>query len=88
MSMKLRPLADLVIVEEVPNKLTTPSGLLIPADSLWYTTGRVQAIGPDVQDKVQPGEIVMYNKKAGAPLDVPGERVINIKEVVGVMEAE
>ncbi len=85
MSINLRPLADLVVVEELPGTNIMPSGLVVPNASLWFTTGKVIAAGPDAAS-VDIDDVVLYNKKAGAALDVPGVRVIGIKEVVGVVE--
>jgi len=64
----IRPLRDLVVVEELPDPTTEGSVLVIRADRPKLVRGRVLAVGPR-QTLVGVGDIVLWPKRFGRPVD-------------------
>lgn len=66
--MQVRPLRDMVVVEQIAKETTTSSGIVLTSvDKDAQTEGRVLSIGPDVE-LVQIGDrlIVDWSKSAKA----------------------
>ena len=95
--MKLKPLADRVIVKQTEAEEKTASGLYLPdAAKEKPTKGKVIAAGPGkVDDKgqrhalsVKSGDIVYYGKYAGTDIEVDGEKFVILREsdILGVLE--
>ena len=64
--MKLRPLADRVLLKEEKAETTTKSGILLPESAQEKTqTAKVEAVGPGTEKEkitVKVGDRVMYDK--------------------------
>jgi chaperonin GroES len=95
--MKLKPLADRVIVQQAAAEEKTASGILLPdAAKEKPTKGKVIAVGPGKRDdKGKPmeiglrvGEVVYYGKWSGTEVEVDGVKYVILKEsdVLGVVE--
>ena len=87
--MKLRPLADRVIVKQSEAEEKTKSGILLPdAAKEKPTKGKVIAAGPGKLDDngkpmtlaVKPGDTVYYGKYSGTEIKIDGEEFIIMKE--------
>lgn len=78
--MKIRPLADRIVVTRVPPKTTTAGGLHIP-DSAQEKTyeGHVIAMGPKCKT-VTIGERVLYDKYAGTEAKSGDETWVVLRE--------
>jgi chaperonin GroES len=66
--MKVRPLKDIVVVEQLAKETTTSSGIVLTSvDRDAQTEGRVLSVGPDVE-YVKEGDrlIVDWSKSAKA----------------------
>jgi chaperonin GroES len=98
MSLKLRPLADRVVVEPVEREETLPSGLVMPDTAKEKPQrGKVLAAGPGRLDEdgdriameVAVGDQVLYAKYAGTEIKVDGKKVLIMKEsdILAVVEA-
>ena len=96
--MKLRPLADRVIVKRLENETKTASGIVIPDTAAEKPDqGEVKAIGKGkVGDdgKVRPldvkvGDRVLFGKYSGQTVKVQGEELLVMREedIMGVIEA-
>jgi chaperonin GroES len=97
MALKLKPLADRVIVKQTEAEEKTKSGLYLPdAAKEKPTKGKVIAAGPGRLDEsgkrmelgVKVGETVYYGKYSGTEVEVEGEKLVILREsdILGVLE--
>ena len=95
--MKLKPLADRVIVKQVEAEEKTKSGIYLPdAAKEKPTQGKVIAVGPGrLDDKgkrmevgVREGQVVWYGKYSGTEVEVDGTKYVILREsdLLGVLE--
>lgn len=95
--MKLKPLADRVIVRQTEAEEKTKSGIFLPdAAKEKPTKGKVIAVGPGKLDDngkrtevaVRVGETVYYGKYAGTDVEIDGEKFVILREsdLLGVLE--
>jgi chaperonin GroES len=95
--MKLKPLADRVIVQQAAAEEKTASGILLPdAAKEKPTKGKVISVGPGKRDDkgkymeigLRVGEVVYYGKWSGTEVEVDGVKYVILKEsdVLGVVE--
>lgn len=99
MSLKLRPLADRVVVEPIDREETFAGGALIMPDTAKEKPqqGEILAVGPGRLDdeghrvalEVSVGDQVLFAKYAGAEIKVDGKKVLILKEsdILAVVEA-
>jgi chaperonin GroES len=87
--MKLRPLADRVIVKRVESETKTASGIVIPDNAAEKPDqGEVLAVGPGKRnDKgelaaltVKIGDRVLFGKYSGQTVKVDGDELLVMKE--------
>ena len=87
--MKLRPLADRVIVKRVESETKTASGIYIPDNAAEKPDqGEVLAVGPGkTNDKgetkaltVKVGDRVLFGKYSGQTVKVDGEELLVMRE--------
>jgi chaperonin GroES len=97
MAIKLRPLADRVIVRQSDAEEKTASGILLPDTAKEKPTkGKVVSVGPGkLDDKGKPmelgvraGDTVFYGKYSGTDVEVQGEKFVILREsdILGVLE--
>jgi chaperonin GroES len=97
MALKLKPLADRVIVKQTEAEEKTKTGLYLPdAAKEKPTQGKVIAVGAGKLDEsgkrhavgVEVGEVVYYGKYAGTDVEVDGEKLVILREsdILGVLE--
>lgn len=97
MAIKLRPLADRVIVKQSDAETKTATGILLPDTAKEKPTrGKVISVGPGrLDDKGKPMEIglrvgdhVIYGKYSGTDVEVEGEKFVILREsdILGVVE--
>ena len=95
--MKLKPLADRVIVKALEAEEKTKSGIYLPdAAKEKPTQGKVIAVGPGkIDDKgkrmelgVRNGDNVYYGKYSGTEVELDGEKYVILREgdLLGVVE--
>lgn len=95
--MKLKPLADRVIVKQTEAEEKTASGIYLPdAAKEKPTKGKVIAAGPGKTDdkgnrmelSVRVGDTVFYGKYSGTDVEVDGEKFVILREsdLLGVLE--
>jgi chaperonin GroES len=96
-TMKLKPLADRVIVKQTEAEEKTASGIYLPdAAKEKPTRGKVIAAGPGKLDDngkpmelgVRVGDEVYYGKYSGTDVEVNGEKFVILREsdLLGVLE--
>jgi chaperonin GroES len=96
--MKLKPLADRVIVRQTEAEEKTSSGIYLPdAAKEKPTRGKVIAVGPGKIDEksgkrmdlsVRAGDTVVYGKYSGTEVEVGGDKFVILREsdLLGVVE--
>ncbi len=88
--MKVRPLADRVLVKTEKTESKTASGIIIPDTAQEKTqTAVVIAVGDDKEKiKVKAGERVMYDKYAGTAVKIDGEDHLILKaaDIIAVID--
>ena len=87
--MKLRPIADRVIVKRLENETKTASGIVIPDNAAEKPDqGEVLAVGPGKRDddgdymkmNVKVGDRVLFGKYSGQTVKVDGDELLVMKE--------
>src|SRR5258708_40313691 len=97
MTMKLKPLADRVIVRQSEAEEKTKSGIVLPDSAKEKPTkGKVIAVGPGKFDDkgvrmelgVRTGDTVYYGKYSGTDVEVDGQKFVILREsdILGVLE--
>ena len=95
--MKLKPLADRVIVKQSEAEEKTASGIVLPdAAKEKPTKGKVVSVGPGKFDDngkrmapgVKAGDTVYYGKYSGTDVEVDGDKFVILREsdLLGVLE--
>lgn len=90
--MKLKPLADRVLLKQAKAETKTASGIIIPETAQEKTQEAVvEAVGPGTEkDKitVAVGDRVMYDKYAGTQLKIDGEDylIVKMSDIIAVVE--
>ena len=88
--MKVKPLADRVLVKLEKNEAKTAGGIIIPDNAQEKTQqGIVVAVGDDDEAiKVKPKQRVMYDKYAGTQIKIDGEEhlILKMADIVAVVE--
>lgn len=82
--MKIKPLADRVLIEPKPAEEKTASGLFIPDTAKEKPLeGTVIAVGPgtkEVDMEVKKGDKVLYGKYAGTEVHADGKDYIIMRQ--------
>ena len=82
--MKIKPLADRVVVEAAKAEEKTASGIYIPDTAKEKPQkGKVVAVGkgkPDEPMTVKVGDTVLYGKYSGTEINVDGTDVLIMRE--------
>ena len=90
--MKIKPLADRVLVKNDKAETKTASGLIIPEAAQEKTqTAVVVGVGPGTdEDKitVKKGDRIMYDKYAGTQVKIDGEDhlILRMSDIIAVIE--
>ncbi|MDR3166661.1 MAG: co-chaperone GroES [Treponema sp.] len=88
--MKVKPLADRVMVKLEKNEAKTAGGIIIPDTAQEKTqSGVVVEVGDDKDViKVTAGQKVMYDKYAGTQVKIDGEEylVLKMADIIAVIE--
>ena len=82
--MKIKPLADRVLVLPAPAEENTIGGIIIPDSAKEKPLkGKVIAIGNGTKDEemvVKPDDTVLYGKYAGTEIELDGEKYLIMKQ--------
>jgi chaperonin GroES len=90
--MKLKPLADRVLIQPTPAEETTLPGIIIPDSAKEKPLkGTVVAAGNGSKDEemiLKEGDKVLYGKYAGTEIELDGEKYLIMRQtdVLGVFE--
>jgi chaperonin GroES len=84
MALKIKPLADRVLIEPVQAETKTASGIIIPDNAKEKPQkGTVAAVGKGTKDEqitVKVGDTVLYGKYAGTELKLEGTDYLIMRE--------
>ena len=83
-NVKIKPLADRVLVEPMEAEEKTASGIIIPDTAKEKPQkGTVKAVGPGTKDEkieVKVGDVVLYGKYSGTELNVDGNDYLMMRQ--------
>ncbi|MBN1158826.1 MAG: co-chaperone GroES [Bacteroidales bacterium] len=83
-NLKIRPLADRVIIKPQEAEEKTASGIIIPDSAKEKPQkGTVLAIGPGTKDEkmeLKVGDVVLYGKYSGTEITIDGEDYLIMKQ--------
>jgi chaperonin GroES len=84
MAVKIKPLADRVLIQPAPAETMTASGIIIPDTAQEKPQrGTVVAVGPGKKDEpttVTVGDTVLYGKYSGTEISVEGSDYLIMRE--------
>lgn len=84
MALKIKPLADRVIVEPAAAEEKTAGGIIIPDTAKEKPQrGIVMAVGNGKKDEpitVKKGDVVLYGKYSGTEISIEGKDYLIMKE--------
>ena len=84
MALKIKPLADRVLIEPMAAETKTASGIIIPDTAKEKPQkGKVVAVGSGTKDEkmtVTVGDTVLYGKYAGTELKLDGQDYLIMRE--------
>jgi chaperonin GroES len=82
--IKVKPLADRVLVEPAAAETKTSGGIIIPDTAKEKPMrGKIMAVGngkPDEPMTVKVGDMVLYGKYAGTEINIDGEEYLIMRE--------
>jgi chaperonin GroES len=88
--MKVKPLAERVLIKMEKTESKTAGGIIIPDTAQEKTqTGIVAAVGDDKEKiKVSAGQKVMFDKYAGTQVKIDGEDhlILKMDDIIAVIE--
>ena len=90
--MKIKPLADRILVKNDKAETNTASGIIIPDAAQEKTqTASVVEIGEgtdDVKITVKKGDHIMYDKYSGTQIKMDGEEylILKMQDVIAIIE--
>ncbi|MFO7657742.1 MAG: co-chaperone GroES [Bacteroidales bacterium] len=82
--VKIKPLADRVVIEPKEAEEKTASGLIIPDSAKEKPQkGKIVATGPGTKDEkmeVKVGDVVLYGKYAGTEISIEGKDYLIMRQ--------
>lgn len=82
--LKVKPLADRVLVKPMEAEVKTASGIFIPDTAKEKPQrGNVVAVGPGTKDitmEVKTGDVVLYGKYSGTEISIDGTDYLIMKQ--------
>ncbi len=90
--MKVKPLADRVLVKPEKAESKTASGIIIPDAAQEKTqTAIVEEIGPGTEKDpvtVKKGDRIMYDKYSGTQVKIDGDEylIVKMSDIIAVIE--
>ncbi len=83
-ALKIKPLADRVVIEPTPAEERTASGIIIPDTAKEKPQrGTVKAVGAGTKEvtmEVKEGDVVLYGKYAGTEITIDGVDYLIMKQ--------
>jgi chaperonin GroES len=97
MALKLKPLADRLVVRPLESEEVTPSGIVLPETAKEKPQkGEVLSVGPGARDEdgkrivmdVRVGDKVLFAKYAGTEIKMDSEKLLILREsdILAILE--
>jgi len=97
MALKIKPLADRLLVKPLEEEEVTPSGIVLPETAKEKPQkGQVLSVGPGARDDegkridmdVKKGDKVLFAKYGGTEIKVDGDKLLILREsdVLAIIE--
>ena len=87
---KIKPLADIVLIEPQQIKKKTTEGIYLPETSSQDSPqeGKVAAVGGDKNIKVKKGQLVIFRHYSGTEIKINDKKYILIKneDILAIVE--
>jgi chaperonin GroES len=89
MALKIKPLADRLLVKPLEEEEVTPSGIVLPETAKEKPQkGEVLAVGPGARDDegkriemdLKKGDMVLFAKYGGTEIKVDGDKLLILRE--------
>lgn len=94
--MKIKPLADKILIEPLEREAKTPGGIIIPDTAKEKPQeGKVIAVGPGrweegklIKPEVKKGDRVLYRRYGGNEIKIEGKEylMVEMDDILGVVE--
>ena len=94
--MKIKPLADKILIEPLEREAKTPGGIIIPDTAKEKPQeGKVIAVGPGkwkegklIKPEVKKGDHVLYRRYGGQEIKIEGKEylMVEMDDILGVVE--
>lgn len=94
--MKIKPLFDRIVIEQVEQSVKTTSGIMLPDSAKEKPQmAEVLAVGPggvidgkEIVMQVAPGDVILYSKYAGSEFKLDGKEVTILRQsdVLAIVE--
>ncbi|HDR88515.1 MAG: co-chaperone GroES [Bacteroidales bacterium] len=82
--LKIKPLADRVVIEPQEAETKTASGIYIPDSAKEKPQrGKILAVGPGNKDEkmeVKAGDMVLYGKYSGTEINIDGKDLLIMRQ--------
>lgn len=82
--LRIKPLADRVVIEPAPAEQKTAGGIIIPDTAKEKPQqGTVLAVGPGKKDEpitLKVGDVVLYGKYSGTEINIDGKDLLIMRE--------
>ena len=87
--MKVRPLADRVLIKPLEEQDKTPGGIILPdtakekpmrGEIISAGNGKVDDKGERIKMEVKKGDIVLYGKYSGTEIKIDGQEYLIMRE--------
>jgi len=82
--LKIKPLADRVVIEPQEAETKTASGIYIPDSAKEKPQrGKILAVGPGSKDEkmeVKVGDMVLYGKYSGTEINIDGKDLLIMRQ--------
>jgi len=96
--LKIKPLADRVVVKVLEEKDATPGGIILPDSAREKPQkGEILAVGPGkALDKggreemeVKTGDVVLFTKYGGTDIKMDGTeyKILSVRDILAIIEA-
>lgn len=95
--LKIRPLADRVVIKVIEETESTPGGIILPDSAREKPQkGQVLAVGPGKtleqgskeEMEVKEGDVVLYTKYGGTDIKVEDQeyKILSVRDILAVIE--
>ncbi len=82
--IKIKPLFDNVVVEELKEEEQTSTGIIVRTEDATVLAGRVLAVGKEVEEEIKVGDTIAYAPFSGRL--IAGYLLLGQHDIMGIIE--